>query len=60
MYSLNIPAKLVNICGITFKKEGHKSDTFITTQGFRQGNRLLCDKYLQILRNADDLDHKRS
>ena len=39
MYTLGIPARLVNICGITLA--GEKSDTFETTKGFRQGDGLF-------------------
>ena len=68
MYALGIPAKLVNMCRLTLadtkslvKVDGEKSEPFITTKGFRQGDGLSCDQFnicleMIILGYADDLD----
>ena len=52
MYALGIPAKLVNICRLTLadikslvKVDGEKSEPFITTKGFRQGDGLSFDLF---------------
>ena len=52
MYALGIPAKLVNMCRLILagtkslnKVDGEKSEPFITTKGFRQGDGLSCDLF---------------
>ena len=63
MYVSGIPAKLVNMCRLTltdtkslFKVHGEKSESFITTKGFRHGDGRSCDLFniclIMIIRAA--------
>lgn len=52
MYTLGIPAKLVNMCRVTLNQTrslvaagGETSESFVTTKGFRQGDGLSCDLF---------------
>ena len=66
MYTLEIPAKLVNMCGITLadtnslvKVNDEKTDPFKTTKGFRQGDGLSCDLFnicLEAIIQAASID----
>ena len=66
MYALGIPAKLVNMCRLTLadtkslvKVDGEKSEPFITTKGFRQGDGLSCDLFnicLEMIIRAANID----
>ena len=66
VYVLGIPAKLVNMCRLNladtkslFKVDGEKSEPFITTKGFRQGDDPSCDLlniWLKIIIRVANID----
>ena len=66
MYALGIPAKFVNMYRLSladtkslFKVDGAKSEPFITTKGFRQGDDLSCDLFnicLEMIIRAANID----
>ena len=66
MYALGILAKLVNMCRLTLadtkslvKVDGKKSEPFITTKLFRQGDGLSCDLFnicLEMIIHAANID----
>ena len=66
MYALGIPAKLINMRRLTLadakslvKVDGEKSEPFIRTKGFRQGDGLSCDLFkicLELIIRVANID----